>query len=84
VRLDVTAVRPIGAGMDWKAHGFDQWPGGPQIAEPSRATAAYAHLRRAFERQVVWAREFAHAGDLEAARRARSAADAICDELSGD
>jgi hypothetical protein len=42
------------------------------------------HLRRAFERQVVWAREFAHAGDAEAARRGRRPADAIRDELSGD
>jgi hypothetical protein len=84
VRLDVRAVRPIGAGMDRNAHGFDQWAGGPQLAEPSCATAAYSHLRRAFERQVVWAREFAHAGDPDAARRARRAADAICDELSGD
>jgi hypothetical protein len=84
VRLDVRAVRPTGAGMDWKPQGFDQWAGGPQVAEPSRATAAYAHLRRAFERQVVWAGEFAHAGDPEAARHARRAADAICDELSAD
>jgi len=50
------------------------------IARP----AAYTQLRRAFERQLVWANDFARAGDIESALDARRAADAVCDELSAD
>lgn len=39
-------------------------------------------LRRAFERQLIWANDFARAGDIESALDARRAADAVCDELS--
>ena len=46
--------------------------------------AAYTQLRRAFERQLIWANDFARAGDIESALDARRAADAICDELSAD
>ncbi|MEA2246254.1 MAG: hypothetical protein QOH46_783 [Solirubrobacteraceae bacterium] len=45
---------------------------------------SFPHLRKAFERQVTWAAEFAKAGDLESGREAQLAADAICDELSDD
>jgi len=50
------------------------------IARP----AAYAHLRRAFKRQLIWANDFARVGDIESALDARRAADAVCDELSAD
>jgi hypothetical protein len=70
--------------MTWNEHTPDAWPPVPPIVDVSRARGAYAHLRRAFERQVVWAREFSSLGDVESARRARLAADAICDELSFD
>jgi len=50
------------------------------IARP----AAYTQLRRAFERQLVWANDFARVGDIESALDARRAADAVCDELSAD
>ena len=46
--------------------------------------AAYTRLRRAFERQLIWANDFARAGDIESALDARRAADAVCDELSAD
>jgi hypothetical protein len=46
--------------------------------------AAYTQLRRAFERQLIWANDFARAGDIESALDARLAADAVCDELSAD
>jgi len=46
--------------------------------------AAYTELRRAFERQLIWANDFARAGDIESALDARRAADAVCDELSAD
>ena len=45
---------------------------------------AYSHLRLAFERQVLWARDFTKGRDFASARDAREAADAICDELSDD
>jgi len=50
------------------------------IARP----AAYTQLRRAFERQLIWANDFARVGDIESALDARRAADAVCDELSAD
>jgi hypothetical protein len=55
-------------------------PGELRTAEP----VAYAQLHRAFERQAMWAADFARVGDLESARDAQRAADAICDELSED
>ena len=48
------------------------------IARP----AAYTQLRRAFERQLIWANDFARVGDIGSALDARRAADAVCDELS--
>ena len=46
--------------------------------------AAYTQLRRAFERQLIWANDFARVGDIGSALDARRAADAVCDELSAD
>jgi hypothetical protein len=51
---------------------------------PASHVVEFAHLRRAFERHVTWAADFARAGDPESAREAQLAADAICDELSDD
>ena len=62
----------------------------PSTSASSRADlhtarpAAYTQLRRAFERQLIWANDFARAGDIESALDARRAADAVCDELSAD
>jgi hypothetical protein len=59
-------------------------PAGPQADEPPPAPADCAQLRRAYERQLLWAADFAAAGDLQSALDARLAADAICDEMSAD
>ena len=50
----------------------------------SARPATYTHLRRAFERQLIWANHFARVGDIESALDARRAADAVCDELLAD
>ncbi len=57
---------------------------GSQDEFPPAGPGAYDQLRRGFERQVMWARDFAKVGDFASARDAREAADAICDELSDD
>jgi hypothetical protein len=57
---------------------------GRQDEFPPAGPGAYDQLRLAFERQVIWARDFAKVGDFASARDAREAADAICDELSDD
>ena len=51
---------------------------------PASHMVEFAQLRRAFERHVTWAAEFAQAGDPGSAREAQLAADAICDELADD
>jgi hypothetical protein len=53
-------------------------------ALPTARPAEYAQLRRAFERQLTWANDFAGVGDLESALDARRAADAVRDELFAD
>jgi hypothetical protein len=57
---------------------------GSQDEFPLADAGTYDQLRLAFERQLTWARDFAEVGDFESARDARTAADAICDELSND
>jgi hypothetical protein len=70
--------------MTFNAHDDNGWEAVAQAHEPLAEPALYVQLSRAFERQLVWATDFARAGDLSSARDARLAADAICDELSAD
>jgi hypothetical protein len=69
--------------MTWNAQPSNASSAGPRADEPP-AELDCAQLRRAYERQVLWAADFAAAGDLQSALDARLAADAICDEMSSD
>lgn len=69
--------------MTWNAQPSNASSAGPR-ADETPAELDWPQLRRAYERQVLWAADFAAAGDLQSALDARLAADAICDEMSSD
>jgi hypothetical protein len=70
--------------MTWNAQPSNASSAGPRADEPPADLADCAQLHRAYERQLLWAADFAAAGDLQSALDARLAADAICDEMSAD
>jgi hypothetical protein len=76
-------ARPSEPAMTWNTQPPEASSAGPHADEPPVVTDC-AQLRRAYERQLTWAADFAAAGDLQSALDARLAADAICDELSAD
>jgi hypothetical protein len=81
---DARRARSTCAGMATNAYPNNAHGTGSQDEFPPAGPGAYDQLRLAFERQVIWARDFAKVGDFASARDAREAADAICDELSDD